>query len=82
MMIFLTTLHSLKTITTFFDKLATSTRAKNEKFNTGHDLIGKGHVAYQSVRIVTVSLNTSMVISSPYLVSIKSYSRKTAGELS
>ena len=47
----------------------------------GHDLIRKGHIAYQSVRIV--GLNTSMVFSSLYLVSIKKkYFRKTADHLS
>ena len=40
----------------------------------GHDLARKGHVAYQSIRIV--GLNTSMVFSLLYLVSIKSYCRK------
>ena len=46
----------------------------------GHDLIEKGHVAYHSIRIV--GFNTFMVLLLLYLVSIKSYCRKTAGDLS
>ena len=46
----------------------------------GHDLIGKDHVAYRLIRMV--SLNTSMVFSSLWMVSIKSYCQKTAGDLS
>ena len=44
-----------------------------------YDLTLKGHVAYQSIHIVF--LNTSKVLSSLQLVSIKSYCRKTAGDL-
>ena len=46
----------------------------------GHNLIGETHVAYQSIRIV--SLNTSIIFSSLWLVHIKSYCRKAAGDLS
>ena len=45
----------------------------------GHDLIRKSHVACQSTRIV--GLNIFIVFSSLQLVSIKSYCRKTAGDL-
>ena len=41
---------------------------------------GKGHVAYQLIRIV--ELNTSDLFSSLWHVSIKSYSQKTAGDRS
>ena len=47
----------------------------------GYDLIRKGHVAYQPMRVVV--LNTSMVFSSLYLVPIKRCCRKTVhGDLS
>ena len=53
---------------------------KNLTKGQGHDLIGKGHDAYQSIRIV--GLSTSMVFSSLEPVSIKSYwQKKTAGDL-
>ena len=47
-----------------------------------HDLIGKGHVAYQSIPIIS-RLNTYMVFLSLYLVltSITSYYRKTDRDL-
>ena len=49
-------------------------------YGQNHDSTGKGHVAYQLIRIV--GLSTSIVFASFYLVSIKSYCRKTAGDLS
>ena len=55
-------------------------QVENLKSGHGHHLIGKGHVAYKSTRIVM--LNTSNVFSSLHLVSIKSYDRKTAGDIS
>ena len=45
-----------------------------------YELTLKGHIAYHSIRIV--GLNTSMVLLSLYLVSIKNDFRKTADHLS
>ena len=48
----------------------------------GHDLFGKDYVAYQYICDCIVGLNTSIVFSSLYLVSINGDCRKTAGDLS
>ena len=51
--------------------------SENSTSGQGHDLIGKGHIAYQSIMICMVVLNTSMTLSLLEPVSIKSYCRKT-----
>ena len=53
---------------------------RSRSWPDGHDLTGKCHVAYQSIRMVV--LNTPMVFSLLELVSIKSYCRQTASDRS